>query len=154
MVMAKKKILTRYEQLFKERATNIQDFEAPPKADHNYTRVLHYMLTNPNYIKMSSSAKVLLMYMKDWAFASKNYIEHYQFEYSTTMLDNIGVMTNKTQTEALRELEYYGFIKKINNACQSGGFTQIWEFNDEWYKQEKKDYRLIKKYKREQKKKQ
>lgn len=150
----KKKVKTRYEQLFEQRATNIQDFEAPPTADKNYTRVLHYMLVHPNYKKMSSSAKVLLLYMRDWAFSSKQYIEHYQFEYSTTMLTNLGIMTNKTQIEALKELEYYGFIKKENNACQSGGFTQLWSFSDSWWKEERKDFKKIKKTKREQIKKQ
>lgn len=142
--MGKKKVLTRKEQLFKERATNIQVFEAPPTAEKGFTRAMHYMLMHPNYKKMSSSAKVLLMYMKDWAFSSDMYINHCIFEYSTTMLANIGVMANKTQIDALKELEYYGFIQKENNATKESGITQLWSFSDSWYKQERKKYKKAK----------
>lgn len=46
-------------------------------------------------------------------------------------------MSNKTQIEALNELQHYGFIKKENNARIDGGITRsghslangIWEVN-------------------------
>ena len=143
--MAKKREKTAFEKMREERTAKVQIFEKPPKESGRYVKQTHYMLMHENYIKLSSSAKVLLSYMKDWAFASESYIKHGIFEYSTTMLSNAGVMANKTQVEALNELQHYGFIKKDNNARTDGGITQEWSFSCEWYMGSKPKY--VKKYK-------
>jgi hypothetical protein len=75
--------------------------------------------------------------MLDWAFASDEYLHNKTFEFSTTMLTNIGVMSNNTTILALKDLQHYGFIRKANNAMQGSGLTQKWEFISDWYKGEK-----------------
>lgn len=137
--MAKRpKFKTELQKLREENIYKIQDFEQPSKEEKRYIRLSHYMLHNINYIRLSSSAKVLLMYMLDWAFASEEFAKTQKFNYSTTMLDRQGVMSNKTTIKALEELQYYGFIQKENNATQDSGITQKWSFINEWYKGEKK----------------
>lgn len=79
--------------------------------------------------------------MKDWAFASESYIKNGTFEYSTTMLSKMRIMANKTQVEALNELQHYGFIQKENNARKDGGITQEWSFSCEWYNGTKGEYK-------------
>jgi hypothetical protein len=143
--MAKRKEKTAFEKMREERTAKVQIFEKPPKESGRYVKQTHYMLIHENYIKLSSSAKVLLSYMKDWAFASESYIKNGTFEYSTTMLSKMGVMSNKTQVEALNELQHYGFIQKENNARKDGGITQEWSFSCEWYNGVKGEYK--KKYK-------
>ena len=140
--MAKsKRQKTAFEKMQEERTAKVQIFEKPPKESGRYVKQTHYMLVHENYIKLSSSAKVLLSYMKDWAFASESYIKTGIFEYSTTMLANMKVMSNKTQVEALNELQHFGFIKKENNARKEGGFTQEWSFSCEWYQGAKPEYK-------------
>ena len=64
--------------------------------------------------------------MIDWSAGRK------KFEFSTTVLEKIGVMSRRWTMSALKELEQMGFIKKENNACPSGGFTQEWSFLNNW----------------------
>ena len=90
-------------------------------------------MMHPNYIKLKTSAKVLLDYMRDWAFASEEFAKHQTFDFSTTMLVKQKIMSNKTTIKALNELEHYGFIQKENNATQNSGITQKWSFSSEWY---------------------
>ena len=91
------------------------------------------MKFHPNYIKLKPNSKVLLEYMKDWAFASEEFARYQTFDFSTTMLVKHKIMSNKTTIKALNELEYYGFIQKENNATQNSGITQKWSFSNEWY---------------------
>lgn len=137
----KKKIKTQLQQLREERIYKIQDFEMPLENEQKrYTRLTHYMLHHPNYIKLSSSAKVLLTYMLDWAFASDDFAKTQTFEYSTTMLSSKGIMSNKTTIKALEELQHFGFIQKENNATRDSGITQKWSFSNEWYTGIKREY--------------
>lgn len=139
--MARKKKVKTQTQIEKEQNVySIQDFEKP-KAENiekRYVRIHHYMLNHINYINLSSSAKVLLTYMLDWAFASDEFAKNHTFDYSTTMLSRKGIMSNKTTISALEELQYYGFIQKENNARRDGGFTQKWSFSDNWYREIRK----------------
>lgn len=130
----KKKVKSEIQTLREERIFKIQDFEMPLNQEQKrYTRITHYMLHHENYKNLSSSAKVVLTYMLDWAFASEEFVRSGTFEYSTTMLSRQGVMSNKTTIKAFVELQHYGFIVKENNATRDYGATQKWSFSNEWY---------------------
>ena len=125
-----------------ERVFKVQEFEIPDKEEkRKYTRVHHYMLTHPNFKNLSSSAKVVLIYMKDWAFANEQYVRKQKFPFSSTMLSSQGIMSNKTTRSALEELQFYGFIEKTNNATQDSGMTQEWKFVCDWYRYTKPNIR-------------
>lgn len=121
--------------LTEERVFKVQKFEIPDnEAKRKFTRVHHYMLTHPNFKNLSSSAKVVLIYMKDWAFANEQYVRKQKFPFSSTMLSSQGIMSNKTTKTALEELQFYGFIQKENNATKESGMTQEWSFISDWYR--------------------
>lgn len=143
----KKKIKTPEEVAFEKNVKEFQVFEKPSGESNRFIRKFHYMLMNKNYIMLTPNAARALEYMKDWAFnpECKDFIKNHTFEYSITMLENLGVMTAKTANNAFDELEYYGFIKKENNACKSSGVRQIWSFSDEWYREIKPKYKRNKK---------
>lgn len=133
----KKRLKTDKEILYEKNIGKLQDFQLPiDENKRRYVRITHYMLQHINYKKLSSSAKVALLYMYDWAFSSEEYLHFKTFDFSTTLLTRNDVMSNKTAISALRELEHYGFIQKENNACQSSGITQKWSFSNKWYKGE------------------
>lgn len=136
----KKKFVSELQQLKEKNLYQIQDFEQPIGIDKRHIRLTHYMMYHINYRKLSSSAMVVLSYMKDWAFASEEYIRTKKFDFSTTMLSNLGVMSNKTTMRAFEELQHYGFIQKENNATKDSGITQKWSFTCEWYKGEKEKF--------------
>lgn len=137
----KKKVKSEIQVLREERIFKIQDFEMPSNSEQKrYTRLTHYMLHHENYKKLSSSAKVLLTYMLDLAFASEDFVRTKTFEYSTTMLSRQGIMSNNTTIKALAELQHYGFIYKENNATKGSGMTQKWSFSSEWYTGIKKQF--------------
>lgn len=132
--MAKKgKYKSELQELREKNVYQIQDFEAPKGEEKRYTRSMHYMKFHPNYIKLKPNSKVLLEYMKDWAFASEEFARLHTFDFSTTMLEKHKIMTSKTTGNALKELEHYGFIRKENNATKTSGITQKWSFSSEWY---------------------
>ena len=138
----KNKYKSELQTLKEERIYKLQDFELPNnlKQEKRFVRITHYMLQHENYKKMSSSAKVVLLYMLDWAFASEDYVKTQTFDFSTTMLTRNGIMANKTAISALRELEHYGFIQKENNACKNSGITQKWSFSSSWYTETKRTF--------------
>ena len=128
----KKKPLSAQEVAYEKNIRQIQDFEVPQGEDQRYIRLSIYMMSNPNWIKLSSSAKEVFVSMKAWALRSEEYLFNLTFEYSTTLLYKIGAMSNNTCIRALKELQYYGFIEKVNNATTDGGFTQKWKFSAKW----------------------
>lgn len=139
--MKKVKVKTERQLLLEKNIFKIQDFEQPEKEPKRFIRLSHYMLNHINYKKLSSSAKVALTYMLDWAFASDEFVKTQCFDFSTTLLTRNNIMANKTAITSLKELEYYGFIQKENNACKYSGITQKWSFSNTWYSGEKSDYK-------------
>lgn len=136
--MSKKKFKTERQKLLEENIYRIQDFEQPTGNPKRFTRITHYMLSHKKFKELSSSAKVLLLYMLDWAFANEEFIKSHNFDFSTTMLERERIMTKKTTITAMNELEKQGFIQKENNACREAGITQKWSFTNRWYSGEKR----------------
>lgn len=129
------KVKSELQILTEERVFKVQKFEIPDnEPKKKFTRVHHYMLTHPNFKNLSSSAKVVLIYMKDWAFSNEKYVRERKFPFSSTMLSSQGIMSNKTTKTALEELQFYGFIQKENNATKESGMTQEWSFISDWYR--------------------
>lgn len=139
--MSKKKVKTDKELLYEKNVGKLQDFQIPlNEKDKRYFRVTHYLINHINFKRLSLKSKVVLFYMYDWAFVNEEYIQYKTFDFSSTMLSRNKIMTNKTTIEALKELEYYGFIQKENNACKNSGMTQKWSFSYKWYNGEKSKY--------------
>lgn len=131
----KNKIKTPEQVLLEKNVFNIQEFEIPPNETQNrqYTRNFNYMKFHPNYVNMTSNAKVALEYIKYFAFTNKEYIQHRTFDLAFSLLAKFMNVSTKTARYCLVELEHYGFIKKENNAGQGYGFTQKWALSNNWY---------------------
>ena len=126
-------------KLYDERSKKMLNLQRPVGESNRYMFKTHYMLVHPNYQKLDFCSKVLYDYMVDWAFGDDNFLKTGIFKYSTTMLktNEMNVMSNVTCIKALKELEYFGFIAKANNATYRSGITQEWMFSDKWMKGEK-----------------
>lgn len=128
-----KKIKSEKQLLYEKRAKEIDSFGQPLDASKKFIKITHYMLQHENFKNLSSSAKVALLYMLDWAFGNNEFLETGIFEFSTTMLSNNNIMSRITAMAALKELENAKFIQKENNACAHSGITQKWSFTNRWY---------------------
>lgn len=123
-----------YQEKFK-----IQFFEQPSNVDkHNYVRLTHYMLHHKNYLSLSSSSKILLTYMRDWAFGCADYWKTGKFEYSSTMLENIGIMSRTQTIRSFKELRQKGFINAEHR--HGAGAISRWSFSDRWYTGKPEEY--------------
>lgn len=131
--------------LLKTRIFDAQIFEIPiNEINRQYTKNYSYMKHHPNYIKMSSNAKVVLDYMKEWALNPKNeqYLNNGEFEFASSLISNkLKLMSDKTARYALLELQHYGFIEKTNNAGFQQGIVQKWKFSCEWQYEEKSKFK-------------
>ena len=136
----RKERLSEWETFYKEKAKS-QVYEKPQGAQGKFTRIYSYMLENKNYIKLTPRAKVCFLYLKDWAYGNKEFRDYGVFPFSPSLLENLGVMTAKIGRMALKELEYYGFIEKANNATYQSGIAQKWILSDKWYREEKPTYK-------------
>ena len=134
--MGKKRNPRTEEEKFYSEVAKPQFYELPKNEKPIFTKAYSYIFTNANFMKASSSAKILYFYMKDWAYKNKEFRKNREFAYSITLLERQGIMTAKTCASALKELEHYHFIKKTNNATFQSGLTQKWTFDDGWYRQE------------------
>lgn len=135
--MAKK--VSPRKKLYDERSKKMLNLQRPIGESNRYMFKTHYMLVHKNYQKLDFCSKVLLDYMIDWAMGDDDFLKTGIFKYSTTMLkkEKISVMSNVTCIKALKELEYFGFIEKANNATYQSGLTQEWMFSDKWMRGEK-----------------
>lgn len=137
--MTKKK--NESQQLIAEKLGKLQKFEISPNENsRQFIKITHYMLTHPNYIKLSSSAKIVWLYMRDWICKSEEYLQKGTFDFSINMIVRLGLMSQRTVVFALRELESVGFIQRENNAPRQSGITQKWSFSERWYTGEKRTY--------------
>ena len=136
----KKKQRNEWEKFYADMA-KAQNYEKPDSANGKYVRIYAYMLLHANYKKMSSRAKVCLLYVKDWAYGNESFRDKGIFPFSPLLLEEEGIMSAKIGRMALLELEHYGFIQKENNATYQSGIIQMWSLSEEWYKGEKPKYK-------------
>lgn len=129
--MSKKKILTPQERKKQEIAQHLEAWYAPKGIEKSFIKISHYMLQHKKYKELSSSAKVALSYMLDWATHSNEFWQTGTFEYSYSMLVNNGIMARQTAVTSLKELREKGFI---NIELRDGaGATNKWSFGN-WYR--------------------
>lgn len=129
----------------REEKFKIQPFEQPENIDKkNYVRLTHYLLHHKNFIALSSTSKIVLIYMRDWAFGSADYWHTGKFEFSSTMLENINVASRSKTMRAFIELREKGFI---NAEYRHGaGAINRWSFSDRWYTGQKEPFPEIDDY--------
>lgn len=126
--------------LFEKNVKEPQKHERTSPKDKQYVRIFNSMLGSENFMHLSGSAVKLLIYMKQFANKNPEYKKEKTFNYSTGLPVEKGFMAKRTCANALKELEHYGFIMKMNNAVSGCGFAQKWAFSDEWQKGTKEPY--------------
>jgi len=101
-------------------------------ADDNHVRITNDMLTHPAFLELSSGAKVLYLYMKDWAQGNDS------VKYAASMAKPF--MARPAYFRARDELCKAKFIYWTNKPTSSNGKivdakheTSIFEFSAEWH---------------------
>ena len=99
-------------------------------ADDNHVRITNDMLTHPSFLTLSSGAKVLYLYMKDWAQGND------LVKYAASMAKDF--MSKPTYFRARDELCEAKFIYWANRPTSSKGMlidakheTAVFEFSSE-----------------------
>lgn len=133
--MSKKKILSPEEAKKQEIAQHLEKCNRPFSEREEFIKVSKYMLHHKAYLELSNFSKIALMYMKDWATSSDAFWKTGKFEYSYTMLENLGVMSRAQAIRCINELREKGFI---NAEYKNGaGAINRWSFSNRWYTGEK-----------------
>lgn len=133
--MSRKKILSPEEAKRQEIAQHLEKCNRPFSEREEFIKVSKYMLHHKAYLGLSNFSKIALMYMKDWATSSDSFWKTGKFEYSYTMLENLGVMSRAQAIRCIKELREKGFI---NAECKNGaGAINRWAFSERWYTGEK-----------------
>lgn len=133
--MNKKKILTPQERKKQEISKHYEFCFNKIGEEKRFVKLSAYMLHHKNYIGLSSSAKIALDYMRDWATNCNQFWETRKFEYSASMLENLGLMSRRNAVNCLKELRERGFI---NAEFKNGaGAINRWSFSNRWYTGEK-----------------
>lgn len=110
-----------------------------PQVKDRYVRFAHNTLHNENYQNLSVYAKVLYMYMKDWAYGCKEFVEksnnggNGSFDYSVRFAKSVLNCSIQKASDTIHELEQKGFIERQNNSKCSRQ-TSEWKFIDRWHK--------------------
>lgn len=108
----------------KTRKRPFQFYEGIHEEDR-HIRKTHFLLNHPNYIALSSNAKVLYDYMLDWAMGKK------EVTFSASLAS--GLMARATFMKSRDELINLGFIKYINAHCARDlKKTGQFEFSSDW----------------------
>ena len=98
------------------------------KSEDRHIRITHSMLMNEKFKQISYSAKVLYMYMKEYASGSE------QFEYPQQLaLRNKVINSSATFETAKKELIENGFIEVVR-CCKCSRIPNLYKFSDKWYK--------------------
>ena len=109
-----------------------------PKIKDTYIRFATETLKHETFKSLSSNAKVLYMYMKDWAYKNKEFLDKQnnngrgELEYSISLAKSILNCSTQTASNTIHELEQKGFIERQNNSAESRQ-TSIWKFTDKWH---------------------
>lgn len=133
-----KKIITQKEEKKKEVAKNLELCSRPFSKEKKFVKITQYMLHHPKYISLSLSSKVALLYMLDWATSNSDFWYTGKFEYSYSMLENMGIMSKMQSVRCFKELREKGFIDiRIKEGKTS---TNQWSFSNRWYTGKKESY--------------
>lgn len=89
-----------------------------------HVRLTKSMLTNKNFIELSSSAKVIYIYMKLWAMGRE------EVDYSKSLGSNI--LSPSTVLKAIRELIERGFIERTYFSNGGGHKSNRYKFSSKW----------------------
>lgn len=91
----------------------------------------HTELNHSNFKELSVYAKVLYMYMKDFAYNSKAFFNNESFKYSVRLVKDILDCSLQKANDTIHELEQKGFIERQNNSKHSRQ-TSEWKFSSKW----------------------
>ena len=97
----------------------------------SYTKIYKDMLFSNAFCSLSSDAKVLYIYMNDWAYHSKNYYNEHEFEFSLGLVQNILKVSLPTSVKLIKELLTGGFIERTNNSKYSKQVSKF-KFSELW----------------------
>ena len=135
--MSNKKILTPEEIKKQEISQYLEKCNRPFSEREEFVKVSKYMLHHKTYLELSNYAKIALIYLKDWATNNDAFWKTGKFEYSHTMLENLGVMSRTQSIRCIKELREKGFI---NPEYKHGaGAINRWSFSIRWYTGEKEN---------------
>lgn len=109
----------------KRKLTPFHTYETNNKYDEKYIRVTRTLLMNKKFIELSSNAKVLYLYMRDWGYPTP------EVKYSISMAREL--MSKNTFIKCINELIQAGFIKLAWSNKYSGQ-PNIYVFSDNWWK--------------------
>ena len=106
-------------------------------ADDNHVRITNDMLTHPAFLGLSSGAKVLYIYMKDWAQGNDS------VKYAASMAKPF--MARPAYSRARDELCKAKFIYWVNKPISSNEKHEsaIFEFSEEWHSAKKSKGKLV-----------
>lgn len=110
-----------------------------PIIKDRYVRMPHEAINHEAFKSLSNYAKVLYMYMKDWAYGSKEFVEKHknggngEFEYSVRFAKSVLNCSLQKASDTIKELRDKGFIELMNNSKYSKE-TSKWKFSDKWHK--------------------
>ena len=113
-----------------------------PKVKDSYIRFGNETLRQETFMSLSNNAKVLYMYMKNWAYNSKPFLDKQsnggngEFDFSTSLAKKILNCSTQTASNTIHELEVKGFIERQNNSAYSRE-TSRWQFTNKWYAEDK-----------------
>lgn len=112
-----------------------------PKEKDRYIRFPHDAIQHKSFKNLSVYAKVLYMYMKDWAFGCKEFVEknnegkNGSFEYSVRFAKESLDCSLQKASDTIHELEQKGFIERQNNSKYSRQ-TSEWKFSSKWQEED------------------
>ena len=96
-------------------------------ADDNHVRLTGYMLMHPKFLNLNPGAKVLYIYMRDWAKGKE------KVTYTASLAEK--VMARTSYFRARDELCEAGFIFWTNKPQSSNQRNEasVFEFSDRWH---------------------
>ena len=99
------------------------------KTKDTHVRLTKSMLTHKNFIGLSSSAKIIYIYMKLWAIGRD------EVDYSKSLGSNI--LSPSTVLKAIRELIERGFIERVYFSNGGGHKPNRYKFSSKWINMKK-----------------
>ena len=107
----------------KNRKRSPPESQKAKKDDTRFTQMYHSQLTSKAFFKLSNTAKIIYIYMREYA------TNKYEFKYPRRIYTNI--CTPPTFNKIIDELVQNGFIITIISG-KSTGNENIYRFSDKW----------------------